>query len=193
MANNGIDGFDEGPALFIGMFQGFRSWHIYRTEQGRRLHSATYDYNWTPGVNTAQCFRSAFGNTSPNPECLIEQGKVSDGCGHGLWAYTETAHDYLNPGTMRSPFNANYRTTACGVIASFGSTVVGPKGFRSYRARVLALGPVHLPATQETLAKSIQAELADYYRVPAYPTLQALLAQWPLTSIAEFLPEQEAS
>lgn len=191
-----MPGFDGSADLYVGSLKGFRAWRVALPHPGSNeqpmLRSASFYYHWAPGVNKAKCFCS-------HPACRISEELVTDDCGHGFWAYAEvppdvTAGSYLLSGAI----------ICTGVVAGFGSCVVGPKGFRSMKAQLLALGPVidtggvHdmltlLPMKytqkQARMMADLQAGLAERYRVRAFNTDEEMVDAWPLTDTSDFLED----
>lgn len=129
----------------LGSIKGMRSWKI--DEQGR-LRGVTHPAIWKPGENVADCkasrrvpgckcskcdafylgYYDELGRTSPSPRHKVDLRKghtFSADCECGFWAYDE--------------FSFKEHGDIVGVIAGYGRTTIGTKGFRCEKASILAL------------------------------------------------------
>lgn len=142
-----------GLGLSIEPVRGVRS---FRVDTLGRLTGVTFAQVWTPGENQATCRRgqdalssgmisaslsTIFGLSSPpaaaaggvmsprmaaSSEAPIEQHDMGK-CGCGFYAYYDGSNDY----------RSDARVSA--VVEGYGETVIGTRGFRAGKARVLAL------------------------------------------------------
>lgn len=81
---------------------------------------------WMPGVNHAVC---KYVDEHKPP---VEVDAAGRGCGCGFWAYWQPQEHDLGRNSL----------PVLGVIEGTGRTLIGPRGFRSQKARIIAL---HLP------------------------------------------------
>lgn len=78
-------------------------------------------YVWGSGVNTAVCVSGSIPNRRAHQA-------VADFCGCGFWAFTRGRHHLSAPGY-----------SVLGIVQGWGRMVIGPHGFRSEKARLVAL------------------------------------------------------
>jgi hypothetical protein len=85
-----------------------------------------------------------------------------DECHHGFYGYYEGSNDYYRPGRVS------------GVIEGFGQAVVGTRGFRCMKARIVAL---HIPAdVPAEVAALVQAK---YPAAAIFDTFERMVAEYP--------------
>lgn len=126
----------SGVDFAIGTVRGFRSWRISIEGKLEALHQTGA---WLPGENTAVC------NGSPSKEVVpVIEGedwkeryaKVTEwkgnhemeSCSHGFYAYFDA-----------TGLETSYRPAVHGVIEGYGEVLIGTKGFRAAKARILAI------------------------------------------------------
>jgi len=131
--------YEFGAAeLTIGSIRGYRSWRLTVDGRLKALHQSGI---WMPGENTAVCngYPTAeqvptvegehYTETHRKRETWRMNHEMSD-CAHGFYAY-------FSPGKLDQAV-----TTATpvinGVIEGYGEVLVGSKGFRATKARILA-------------------------------------------------------
>ena len=191
--NNG-EQFD-GIGFAAGVVTGARS---FKVDQLGRLTGVNFDQVWTPGENQAQCrkpeneylasgitgnshdalYRAMAGLNWLNNPVSIGGGRGSKpvppdtsrigkpdalaNCAHGFYAYYDGSNDYKREGYVS------------GVIEGYGETVIGTRGFRSMKARIVALRiPKTVPANLAALAAR------NYASVPQFATFKAMVAAFP--------------
>lgn len=139
----------DGFELAIGTIYGMRSWRVMHGLL-RPIHHS--DEPWHAGENVARCIY----NTHPVPNEL---------CMCGYYAYTE-------PQTAPS-------TYVRGVIAGYGRTLIGSKGFRCEKARIVAfLDPRGMSLYGGR--RTYKALRDSYPDVPIYHSQRAMLRAFPL-------------
>jgi hypothetical protein len=168
----------------LGNMYGYRSWMVF----GNRLAPMIKLYGesslWTPGWNQAECL----GLSHRRKHTTAEVPHFDCMCGY--WAY-------WNPENQ----NATYLTVksmliVSGVVQARGNVVIQERGFRSESCKVVALAPhpgkCNNPrcsgsdccdiclVSQELISQEL-TPLGDFYRVPVFPTFEALLAEFPPT------------
>ncbi len=95
------------------------------------------------------------------------KGHGLDKCEHGFWAY------YTPQGRFASA------DTVYAVVEGFGECVIGTKGFRASKARIVALSLP--PTTNEMYGYQLSLVQRNYPHVPTYPSLTRMLAEHPLS------------
>lgn len=127
----------ETSGFAVGSVKGVRWWNLGLDQDCTELLGAWGP--WVPGENTAAC----------------DSGKhrpPAARCGCGFWAYwlMDALPDMVR--TLSVP--------VLGVVEGFGTTVIGEKGFRCAKARILGL---HLPrVTREKTLTWPGARLSAY-------------------------------
>lgn len=184
-----------GFAFTMGSLVGHRIWEA-RAQDGT-LTGVTFRIPWTTGVNVALCHRPGcqcndcqrivyFQNPLPppgNPSDELHMMEHKSGC--GFYAYFDG-------------FNNSFDTMLCngkrgpridGVIEGFGKTVVGPRGFRCEKAKILAL---HIPSKQPLLTWTLhdlgvvhERVRARYPDVPIYDSYDEMTTLHPASSPIE--------
>ena len=151
---------------------------------------------WQPGPNTATCLAPAssrrsttlafrhwaagsgpavmpddlmHGESEPLPECSVP----NEDCTCGFYAF-------WNPDEQSQ---VSVRFPVLGVIEGFGRTLIGDRGFRCEKARIVAL---HVPTdpfgrSDLALIAEVEEALAERYVVPVYATKRLMLVKHPLT------------
>ncbi len=95
------------------------------------------------------------------------EGHGLDKCDHGFWAYYTPQSDYASPDKVY------------GVVEGYGQCVIGTKGFRASKARIVALSLP--PATDEMHGYRLSLVQRNYPDVPTYPSLARMLTEHPLS------------
>lgn len=150
----GMDGFAGADfGLALGHADGYRWWKLAAPQltgsparAGRDWPTAPLiganDFMWQPGVNEAVCSTDPFHEppveyAGSKDVCLdgVTWQKAASECGCGFWAYWKP---------QEHPITGSSGTflPVLGVVRGTGRTLIGPLGFRSQQARIIAL---HLP------------------------------------------------
>jgi hypothetical protein len=157
--STGLPGFDGKTETAMGVVRGIRSWTIY--PEGLRGSASGL---WISGENIADC-------SNEQSTCLPP---VED-CGCGFWAYWQDSARFFNA------FNV------AGVVEGYGRTLIGPRGFRSEKARIVALTILHSVSVDQMI--TVQG-----YDAPLYPNVQSMLNAHPLTdAYSEPEPEKHST
>jgi hypothetical protein len=83
-------------------------------------------------------------------------------CSHGFYGYYDGSNDYYKAGMVM------------GVIEGYGETVIGTRGFRCMKARIVAIRiPKHVP---DRLRKLV---IRNYPDLPVFDTFKAMVAEFP--------------
>lgn len=173
----------EEAGFAVGVLRGTRSFLV---DKYGRLTGVTYQQVWTPGENIANCRRNdtydaltfaiwAHGSQmvrSSRPE--PEPHPLRD-CRHGFYGYYDGSDDYHKEGMIS------------GVVEGFGECVVGTRGFRSMKARIVAL---HIP---DDVPAHVRRMIARNYKdTPILDSFEQMVAEFPTDSAgAEYTPEND--
>lgn len=83
-------------------------------------------------------------------------------CSHGFYGYYDGSNDYYKQGMVM------------GVVEGYGETVIGTRGFRCMKARIVALRiPKHVPDRLRAMV------LRNYPNVPVFETFKQMVAEFP--------------
>lgn len=131
-----------------GVARGARSFRIDRLG---RLTGVAYKKVWTPGENLAKCEASDAFTPCPG----------MDKCGHGFYGYYDGSDDYHESGMVSA------------VVEGYGEAVIGTRGFRAMKARIVAL---HIPDT----VKPSEARLVrrNYPDIPVFDTFERMVSEF---------------
>lgn len=169
----------SGLELALGSVLGWRDWDI---DTDGRLKAITYSgsrSHWMPGENLAECHKWA------SKSEVGEQGDMSDSdyrqlkeewkathqmndCEHGFYAYFDgNSQQYSGGPRVR------------GIIEGYGEVVIGTKGFRAMKAKILALS-IAPHDGMWTLDEFFVSRLrANYPNVPVFGSELAMRAEFP--------------
>jgi len=171
--------------LAMGVVRGSRS---FKVDYMGRLTGVAYPGVWAPGENLAQCLKVDWVMTYAPPvdtrswlekligvpaprrtDCTFSYGppepdpthSMSD-CRCGFYGYYEGSNDFYEPGMVS------------GVVEGYGETLIGTRGFRCSKARIVALHiPVQVPVPQADLIRR------NYQNVPFFPTFESMISEFP--------------
>jgi hypothetical protein len=127
---------------------------------------------WKPGENTAYCLKGHGAQPWPGKTVIHDETHavpvIDCACGIYAWwpevpSYMETFSDVL------------------GVAEGYGSVLVGSKGFRSEKAQLLGITG---HGGDDPPPQADLDEIAARYDVPAFPSLEELLTEFPLSAPA---------
>jgi hypothetical protein len=154
----------------VGVVRGARSFAV--NDDGF-LTGIVYKQVWSTGENQAVCRRvplyetvwskNADGFNVPHlhPDTRYQTfPDTMTSCKHGFYAYYDGSN--------------NFRTTGdfcAGVIEGYGETLIGTRGFRCMKARIVALQP-------ET-SNQLEAAFNNYPDIPLFDTFAGMLAEFP--------------
>lgn len=178
-----------GKAEFVlGSLFGERAWTV--NDEGI-LISASYSHgnDWrTDGESVAECkvWRIPAKFQPENWEDLSwdERSKLSDewrknhdiaDCSHGFYAYFSDQAD--------GHYYISGETYILGVVEGYGDVMVGKKGFRSSKAKVLALSVQSRGAWD--LNPRIIGLLEENYEVPVFRSDRLLRKRFPTTAVGQ--------
>lgn len=152
---------DFGDRPFVaGSLTGVRSFSVWDGRLASPLYNRTG--GWSAGENIAAC-RSPASNWMREYAGKTQHRAGSMGCHCGFYAYFRPGHN---------PHHAS--GNILGLVEGYGLVTVGNRGFRAEKARIVALilTPGILP--DDTV-------WANYPSIPSFRTVDAALAEFPLT------------
>lgn len=138
-----------------GVVRGVRSFSV---DELGRLTGIHYEQVWMPTENQAECRRADQYNTGRQIE---DYGKHLPGCECGFYAYYDGSNDYRAG-----------ETTITAVIEGYGSTVIGSRGFRCAKARIVAL---HIPDS----VKRSGVVARNYPSIPQFDSFLHMIQEFP--------------
>lgn len=160
----------EEVGFAAGVVRGVRAFDV---DALGRLRGVTYKHIWTPGENRAECRRgdtewsrmqlslSRYMGVADSSESNDGPHSMND-CKHGFYAYYDGSNDYHDKARVSA------------VIEGYGEAVIGSRGFRCMKARIIAL---HIPETLEPhLARMVARNYPD---VPVMDTFDQLVSEFP--------------
>lgn len=193
----------EQAGFAVGVVRGVRSFNV---DKLGRLRGISYSQIWVPGENEAECRAQAvdlyqatqqrlsyyFDSINVNGGVYVptqrwitgtneaearESSKahsLSD-CKHGFYAYYDGSNDYRDADRVSA------------VIEGYGETVIGTRGFRCMKARIVAL---QIP---ETVKPHIARMVArNYPAVPILETFEQMVSEFPPDSAGnELTPDTD--
>lgn len=166
--------FDGKEADFVaGVVTGTRSFGV---DKLGRLLGVTYPSIWVPGENEAKCLRLERDGMIDSYSYIVSGGtagrtrvRESDlpahsltGCAHGFYGYYEGSNDFYEPGRVM------------GVVEAYGETIVGTRGFRASKARIVAL---HIP--EDVAVGKRHLIVRNYPGVPIFDSFDAMISEFP--------------
>lgn len=172
--------FGQTP-FAMGSLIGYRSWTV---DRDGRLHPVSHRHNWMPGENVAVCDGYAHGriekiegeawaDTNNRAEEWRKSHDMID-CEHGFYAYFSP-----NDRAQRSS------PTVHGVIEGYGETLIGTKGFRCMKAKILAIAVE--PWEGWVLEDATLRRLRANYPVAFFESSLAMTLEFPATNYEEVL------
>jgi hypothetical protein len=185
--------------------------HIEESEPTGRL-TGQYDYAWTGGENVARCEKGASGGVYVIRTMLggrpFEIGRLPDSFGPPvvLSGYT-IDHEQGEPHDIAAPhctcgFYAYWTADAAtigdscnviGAVEGYGKTVMGTKGFRCEKAKILALAPIvnRLGDVDDALKEAMRKVAEQYPEAAIFGSAREMLAEFPPSDAPEIEePEQ---
>ncbi len=205
--HNDLQKMCTGPELQVGELYGLRA---FWADDFGRLLPVTYKNQssprpWTPGENVAECKRSTSGYSiggltyatltaasisAPGQVVLppAEEIKFPPKPEHGPVPRAKCTcgfYAYFDPGVTHGDMSLFFDTSIThpwflGVVAAYGKCLVGGKGFRAERARIVALA-ADMGRRVARSEKDLIALVKSNYDVPVYRTREQLLKRHPLT------------
>lgn len=155
----------DGVSFAAGVVTGTRAFDV---DKLGRLIGVAYAVVWTPGENQAKCMhRDEFGSLMYGSsrvelrEARRAPHSIAD-CAHGFYGYYEGSNDYYAEGRVMA------------VVEGYGDTVIGTRGFRASKARIVAL---HIPGGMNVGRRRLIAR--NYAGIPIFDSFDAMVAEFP--------------
>jgi len=180
-----IDQF-SGIEFAAGVLRGTRS---FKVDALGRLTGVSYEAVWRPGENEAECRKNVNDfvtftiskaiagpqGTAMQPPADPKKPHPLTDCKHGFYAYYEGSDDYHKEGYISA------------VIEGYGEAVIGTRGFRCMKARIVALNiPDDVPAH---IARLVARNYPD---IPRFDTFEQMVSEFPPDSAGhEYTPETD--
>jgi len=169
----------DGIDFAIGSVRGFRRWKV--EADGILKPVSHYSGGWMPGDNHAECSCHPKAEQVPkiDDEPYSERNKrieewrktaTFEDMACGFYAYFDgrDANGYGSDGLVVS-----------GVIEGFGEVLIGTKGFRAKKARILALSVAPLGGIWKLDEFVVNKIRANYPGVPVFESELAMRAEFP--------------
>lgn len=152
----------------MGTAVGVRSWNVDRLG---RLESPSYKTVWSPGEMTASCKANPFDFAAFSQHRVTKEEHQQASCSCGFYAYYEGFNDYAEP------------TRITGVIEGYGETQIGTRGFKSAKARIVALYVPDDSADLKRIGKTPFSMVRDNYgkHLPIFDDYSQMSAEFPTT------------
>jgi len=187
-----------GLGLAVGTVRGLRA---FKADELGRLTGLSYEQVWTPGENVSDCRKPS--DKKPRRNMLIEFFRPTKAADHsmvectcGFYAFYDGRNDYRRdedekPQKSQGVFYAyGYqpaKATISAVVEGYGETVIGTRGFRAQKAKIVAL---YIPkGIKGTVAARVRHNYAD---VPQFVDFDAMLREFPMEDLqGDMTPESD--
>jgi len=173
----------------IGTVRGYRAWRVVDDDDDSgRLRGIHHQQIWKPGENVAECRRATYNIKTygslrwPPLEILrdadgepiwSEDGNAFPGEGHlrgcqcGFYAYFEGSNDYHAPVWHTD----GYHGPVGGMVEGYGQTLIGSRGFRCSKARIVAL--LFVP----DIPAGVRDAIEELYRMPVFESFDRMVKE----------------
>lgn len=162
----------DALGLALGVVTGARAFDV---DSLGRLTGIHYKQVWRPGENVAECRKSdnpyadlasmftfTFTGTRLVQTKKPESPHSRETCQCGFYGYYDGSNDYHQKGRIS------------GVVEGYGEVLIGTRGFRAAKARIVALRiPKSVPDRLAALVRR------NYAGVPFFSTFSAMVAEFP--------------
>lgn len=211
----GMDGFQELAELAVAEVRGIRTWTLAlpgctcKTCRPGQLRGS-WGYDWQSQDEAAVCQTLINKEVYWKNQLSMDEGMAAHGeiphptCGCGFWAYWKSSQFVLGytrvpvPRIVTPPplgsfmgLSGEFETAmhdsagVAGIIQGYGRIVIGEKGFRAERAKLLALTSGGYHHADQTLANKFRD-------VAVFDSLTEMLTEFP-TSDGGLLEEYKRS
>lgn len=168
----------SGVDLALGSVFGHR---IFGVDIEGKLLPVSHSGHWLPGENVAQCFKHP-GKDRVDPKRddeeysdyhkRVERWRADHqfaDCEHGFYAYFD-GHD--------NGYTYNKMHVA-GVVEAYGDVLIGTKGFRAAKARIVALSVSPVGGMWRLEEFVVDRIRANYPKVPLFASELAMRSEYP--------------
>lgn len=201
-----------GLGLAPGVVHGTRSFNV---DKYGRLTGVTYQQVWTPGENAAICRRtdnglswliSASALAAGGPLSTPPRPNTMSAAVRRMMGYYETAQEDKSETTPGPPHS--FEDCACGfygyfegsddfhdekrisaVVEAYGETVIGTRGFRAMKARIVAL--VVSDGVDGVTASMARKVRRNYPEVAFFDSFDDMIREFPPDTSLEPSPEND--
>ena len=174
----------DGMGFALGTIRGFRRWAVTMNGELQSPFRGTGPM-WLPGENVAEC------HAHPSADVVehkrddedyhayyerVEEWRESHGvtdCTHGFYAYFDGKED-----DHRDP-------SVSGVIEGYGEVLIGTKGFRAMKARIVALAIKPHEGIWNLEPLIISRIRANYPSIPVFDSETAMRSEYPCPAYRE--------
>jgi hypothetical protein len=170
----GRSGRGTEPPLMVGSVYGHRTFLLTLYTKG--LHSPIAATTpWTAEVKEADCLAHAmtwgfYGRGEREPHSISR-------CTCGFYAYYRRQRNKFTKSVLNG-------IVVVGIIEGSGETLIGTKGFRSKRARLVAVAPRRFGVFQPDTVRLLREAVPG---VPVYRSKRAMYKAFPLSRAKEFV------
>lgn len=176
-------------ALAVGSVRGYRAWRVRANGMLTPLVYATAEWDRGAEEHLAACHGSpSVGQVEERPgeDSHLRQGRIAlwrnshtmESCRHGFYAYYDP---------KQAAASAPGHPVVTGVIQGYGETLIGTKGFRCGKARILAIN-VAPSSGMWRLEPPIVEAMKTRYPVPFFDSADHMAREYPATDPVEFTP-----
>ena len=183
----------SGKGLALGTLQVYRSWRLF---DDKVLYSVSFPTTWRSGENIARCNFTQFlcscfacaraATPEKTPETMYSHSAPHEVCHCGFYGTYEPGYyiDQLENwarlagATIQYPkmlFATGIQFGAIGVVELYGRVILGTKGARAEKARIVALAGF---------------DVDGYDDIPRFPSKEELLAAYPPQSVDSLIGSQ---
>ena len=164
-----------------GSVRGARAFEVAGGYNAGILTGIVYRQWWLPGEMRCTCLRRVANNEvyaimynegagvdiMDRPDDFPDPDHTMDDCEHGLYAFYDGSNDYNVPGAMRIQ----------GIIQGYGEVMIGERGFRASKARIVAL------SDEGRNNHDKEAVRLNYSAIPWFDTFDEMVAAFPLGEV----------
>tara|TARA_R100000365_G_scaffold3491_1_gene11676 strand:- start:7402 stop:7956 length:555 start_codon:yes stop_codon:yes gene_type:complete len=175
----------DGMGFALGTIRGFRRWAVTVNGELKSPFRSIGTALWLPGENVAKC------QAHPSAEVVerkrddedfagyyarVEEWRgshdVTD-CSHGFYAYFDgKEEDHRDPAVS-------------GVIEGYGEVLIGTKGFRAMKARIVALAIKPHDGVWNLEPLIVSRLRANYPSIPVFDSEMVMRSEFPCPVYAE--------
>lgn len=157
----------------VRVFQLYPQWNVDYSYGGQGVGFLSIGVHWWSPVDNEHGVETV-------PRLLFEAALRDDHghdfgtCSCGFYAYLNGCNEY------------EWAWSVTGIIEGYGETLIGDRGFRSAKARILALAAAETNFITGDIITRIRHR---YPTVPIFPDKATLLSEFPTTDVTEFMEE----
>ena len=170
-------GHFSNVGLALGSVRGARSWVVRIGEQPEKglLSGLYYPQTWYPGENLAMC-RKQPPSQGMHPNAVPQRAKgpqeITTGhlgeCLCGFYAFYDGSNDFYDAESTHWTSDI----IVAGMVEGYGETLIGTRGFRCTKARIVAL----MIRPEQSIYDTV---LEHYPGVPVFHDFSAMIREFP--------------